>query len=296
MSFELILQYVFSGITVGSIYAVVAIGYNIIYNATGIINFSQGEFVMLGGMISYSLSQVMPLFPAVALAIAVTSLVGGGIEFVFIRRLKNPGVLQMIIVTIGLSILIREAALHIWDEQIRALPFFTGSEISSLSIFGARVSPQVLWVLGITALIVVGLFLFFQYTLTGKAMRACSANRRAAGLCGINTRRMINLSFVLSAAIGAAAGSVVSPLTQTHYGMGSELAIKGFAVAILGGLGNSMAAVVAGLLLGLLEAFSISLFPMAYKDAIAVLILIIVLVVKPSGLFGSREVAALKEF
>jgi branched-chain amino acid transport system permease protein len=296
MSFELILQYVFSGITVGSIYAVVAIGYNIIYNATGIINFSQGEFVMLGGMISYSLSQVMPLFPAIAIAIAVTSVVGGGIEFVFIRRLKNPGVLQMIIVTIGLSILIREAALHIWDEQIRALPFFTGSEISSLSIFGARVSPQVLWVLGITALIVIGLFLFFQYTLTGKAMRACSANRRAAGLCGINTRRMINLSFVLSAAIGAAAGSVVSPLTQTHYGMGSELAIKGFAVAILGGLGNSMAAVVAGLLLGLLEAFSISLFPMAYKDAIAVLILIVVLVVKPSGLFGSREVAALKEF
>ena len=296
MSFELILQYVFSGITVGSIYAVTAIGYNIIYNATGIINFSQGEFVMLGGMISYSLCQIMPLFPAIAIAIAITAFVGGRIEFVFIRRLKNPGVLQMIIVTIGLSILIREAALHVWDEQIRALPFFTGNEISSLNIFGARVSPQVLWVLGVTALIVLGLFLFFQYTLTGKAMRACSANRRAAALCGINTRRLITLSFVLSAAIGAAAGSVVSPLTQTHYGMGSELAIKGFAVAILGGLGNSMAALLAGLLLGVLESFSISIFPMAYKDAIAVFILIIVLVVKPSGLFGSREVAALKEF
>jgi len=296
MSFGLVLQYVFSGITVGSIYAVVAIGYNIIYNATGIINFSQGEFVMLGGMIAISFSQVMPLFPAIVLSVLITAVVGSGLEFVFIRRLKNPGVLQMIIVTIGLSILIREVALHIWDEQVRALPFFTGNEVSTLRILGARISPQVIWVLGATALIVSGLFLFFRYTLTGKAMRACSANRRAAGLCGINTRIMVNLSFVLSAAIGAVAGAVVSPLTQTHYGMGSELAIKGFTVAILGGLGNSMAAVAAGLLLGLLETFSISIFPMAYKDAIAVLILIIVLVVKPSGLFGSREVAALKEF
>ncbi len=296
MSFALILQYFFSGITVGSIYAVVAIGYNIIYNATGIINFSQGEFVMLGGMISYSLSGVMPMLPAVALAVLVTAFVGSALEFVFIRRLKDAGVLQMIIVTIGLSILIREVALHVWDEQVRALDFFTGNEISSLDVFGARISPQVLWVLGVTALIVVALYLFFRFTLTGKAMRACAANRRAAGLCGINTRWMINLSFVLSAAIGAVAGSVVSPLTQTHYGMGSELAIKGFAVAILGGLGNSMAAVLAGLLLGLLETFSISIFPMAYKDAIAVLILIVVLVVRPSGLFGSREAAALKEF
>ena len=296
MSVELILQYVFSGITVGSIYAVVGIGYNIIYNATGIINFSQGEFVMLGGMIAYSMSQIMPLLPAVIIAVLITSIVGSGLEFVFIRRLKNPGVLQMIIVTIGLSILIREVALHVWDEQVRALRFFSGNEISSLDIFGARVSPQVLWVLGVTALIVTALFLFFRFSLTGKAMRACSANRNAAGLCGINTKRMVNLAFILSAAIGAIAGSVVSPLTQTHYQMGSGLAIKGFAVAVLGGLGNSMAAVVAGLLLGVLEAFSISLFPMAYKDAIAVLILILVLVLKPSGLFGSREAAALKEY
>jgi branched-chain amino acid transport system permease protein len=296
MNFALILQYVFSGITVGSIYAVVAVGYNIIYNATGIINFAQGEFVMLGGMIAYSLSQIMPLFPAIVLAVAITAVVGSGLEWVFIRRLKNPGVLQMIIVTVGLSIIIREVALHVWDEQVRSLPFFTGNEISSIGILGARVSPQVLWVLGVTSLIVVGLFLFFRFSLTGKAMRACSANRRAAGLCGINTRFMINLSFILSAAIGALAGCVTSPLTQTHYGMGSALAVKGFAVAILGGMGNSMAAVAAGIILGLLESFSISIFPMAYKDAIAVLILIIVLVVKPSGIFGSKEAAALKEF
>ncbi len=296
MKLDLILQYVFSGITVGSIYAVVAIGYNIIYNATGIINFAQGEFVMLGGMIAISFSRIMPLPAAVVFAVVITALVGSSIELVFIRRLRNPTVLQMIIVTIGLSILIREIALHVWDEQVRALPFFTGTEISSVAILGARVSPQVFWVIGIIVLVVAGLVFFFRGTLIGKAMQACSANRRAAGLCGINTRRMINLSFVLSASIGALAGCVVSPLTQTHYGMGAALAIKGFTVAVLGGLGNSFAAVVAGLILGLIEAFSISVLPMAYKDAISICILLVVLVLRPSGLFGSRELAGLKEF
>ena len=196
MSGELIIQYIFSGITMGSIYAVVAIGFNIIYNATGIINFAQGEFVMLGGMTAYSLSLIMPLYLAVVLAVIITAIVGSVLEIVFIRSLKSPSVLRMIIVTIGLSILIREIALHIWDEKVRALSFFTGSEISSINVLGAHISPQVLWVLGITALIVIGLYLFFSYTLTGQAMRACADHRRAASLCGINTRTMVNLSFI----------------------------------------------------------------------------------------------------
>lgn len=293
---ELIIQYIFSGITVGSIYAVVAIGFNIIYNATGIINFAQGEFVMLGGMIGYSLSLIMPLLPAVVLAVLITAIVGSAIEVVFIRTLSSPSVLRMIIVTIGLSIGIREVALHIWNEKVRALPFFTGNEISSITIFGAHISPQVLWVLGMTAVVMAGLYLFFTYTLTGQAIRACANNRRAAGLCGINTNRMVNLAFALSAGIGALAGCVTSPLTQTSYSMGADLAIKGFTVAILGGLGNSTGAVAAGLLLGILEAFSISLMPMAYKDVIAIFILLMVLVVKPSGLFGSKQLAALKDY
>ncbi len=296
MSGELIIQYIFSGITVGSIYAVVAIGFNIIYNATGIINFAQGEFVMLGGMTAYSLSLIMPLYLAVVLAVIITAMVGSALEFVFIRSMKSPSVLGMIIVTIGLSILIREIALHVWNEQVRALPFFTGSEISSINILGAHISPQVLWVLGITALIVIGLYLFFSFTLTGQAMRACANNRRAASLCGINTRTMINLSFILSAGIGALAGCVTSPLTQTNYNMGADLAIKGFTVAILGGLGNSMAAVAGGILLGIIESFSISLMPMVYKDVIAIAILLLILVFKPSGLFGSAQAAALKEY
>jgi branched-chain amino acid transport system permease protein len=202
----------------------------------------------------------------------------------------------MIIITIGLSIFIREAALHIWDEKVRAIPFFTGNEISSVPILGARVSPQVFWVLAVCGLIVVVLQLFFRFTAAGQAMRACSANPRAARLCGISTRNMTTLSFLLSAGIGALAGCVTSPLTQTHYAIGTGLAIKGFTVAILGGLGNSLAAVVAGLVLGLLETFSISVLPSAYQDAISIAVLLGILFFRPSGLFGNPQAGALKEF
>jgi branched-chain amino acid transport system permease protein len=280
----------------GSIYAIVAIGFNIIYNATGIINFAQGEFVMLGGMIAASFAGAMPLLPAVLLAVLITAGVGALIDLLFIRGLKQPSVLRMIVITIGLSILIRETALHIWDEKVRAVPFFTGSEISSVALLGAHVSPQVFWVLGVSTVTVAGLFAFFKFTLTGQAMRACSANPRAASLCGISSRNMVTLAFVLSSAIGALAGSVVSPLTQTHYAVGTPLAIKGFTVAILGGLGNSTAAVAAGLLLGVVESLSISVLPMAYSEVISIAILLLILFFRPGGLFGSKEIGALKEF
>ena len=296
MSFELILQYLLSGITSGSIYAIVAIGFNIIYNTTGIINFAQGEFVMLGAMTAISLSPLMPLPAAIACAVGITAIVGALVELLCIRWLKNPGVLRMVIITIGLSIILKEAALHIWDEKVRALRFFTGNECSSISIFGAYISPQVLWVLGVCGAMVVLLSLFFRYTLIGRSMRACSTNRVAAVLCGISVKNMVTFSFMLSAAIGALAGCVISPLTQTSYECGTPLAIKGFTVAILGGLGNSTAAVVAGLLLGIIEAFSISILPVAYKDVIAITILLAILFFKPAGLFGSREAGALKEF
>jgi branched-chain amino acid transport system permease protein len=277
-------------------YAIIAIGFNIIYNTTGIINFAQGEFLILGGMIGISLSSFLPLPVAIAAAVVVTMGVGALIDFLFIRWLKGPSVLRLIIITIGVSILIRESMLHIWDEKVRTLRHFTGTEISSIKILGAYISPQVLWVLGISAVIVVALSLFFRLTLVGRAMRACSDNRTAARLCGIRASRMVTFSFMLSAAIGALAGCAISPLTQTQYNMGAPLAIKGFTVAILGGLGNSTAAVIAGLVLGLLEAFSIAVLPLAYIDAVSIAVLLVILFFRPSGLFGNREASALKEF
>ncbi|MFN2366138.1 MAG: branched-chain amino acid ABC transporter permease [Desulfurivibrionaceae bacterium] len=296
MTSELFLQYIFAGLTYGIIYAIVAIGFNIIYNTTGIINFAQGEFVMLGGMIAISLNQLMPLSLAIVLAVLITMVVGALIEIIFIRWLDKPSVLRLIIITIGISILIREAALHIWGEGIRSLPYFIGNEVSSVSILGTRISPQVLWVMGVCTVMVILLSLFFRYTLMGQKMQACAANRTAATLCGINTRNMVTLSFMLSAGIGALAGCVMSPITYTQYDGGTGLAIKGFTVAIMGGLGNSMGAVAAGLLLGLLEAFSVSVLPLAFQDAISISILLVILFVRPHGLFGRRDTAALKEF
>ncbi len=296
MSLELFLQYLLAGVTYGIIYAIVAIGFNIIYNTTGIINFAQGEFVMLGGMIAISLQGFLPLSLAILLAVSLTMIIGALIEIVFIRWLSQPSILRMIIITIGVSILIREVALHIWGESVRSLPYFVGDEITSISILGARMSPQVLWVVGVCAVMVACLSLFFKLTSLGREMRACAANRRAAILCGINPRNMVTLSFILSAGIGAMAGCMMSPITYTDYGMGPGLAIKGFTVAIIGGLGNSIAAVAAGLLLGIIEAFSISILPLAFQDAIATSILLIILFVRPHGLFGSKEAASLKEF
>jgi branched-chain amino acid transport system permease protein len=285
----MILQYVLSGITTGSVYAIVGIGFSIIYNSTGIINFAQGEFLMLGGMISVSLAPHMPLAAAIAIAVAATGLVGILIQRVFISWLKNPAILRVIIITIGLSILLREASLRIWDEKVRALPFWTGSETSSLAIFGARVSPQVLWVLGACALMVGALTLFFRFTITGRAMRACASNPTAARLCGIRTSSLVTLSFFIAAAMGALAGCAVSPLTQTQYDMGTSLAVKGFTCAVLGGLGNVTAAVAAGLLVGLLEAASISILPLAYKDVVSLAIMLAILFFRPEGLFGGRR-------
>jgi branched-chain amino acid transport system permease protein len=215
--------------------------------------------------------------------------IGALIEAAFIRWLANPSILRMIIITIGVSILVREAALLVWGQQVRALPYFTGNEVTSLAIGGARVSPQVLWTVGVCALMVLLITAFFRWTMVGRQMRACASNRVAAALCGLPTRNLVTLSFVLSAGMGALAGCVVCPITQTQYGIGTGLAIKGFTVAILGGLGNSLASVAAGLVLGLIESFSVSLMPTAYKDAVAVSVLLAILVVRPSGLFGAAE-------
>jgi len=296
MNIDFFFQYIVAGITYGTIYAIVAIGFNIIYNATGIINFAQGEFVMLGGMTAVTFHYFMPLPAAIVAAVIVTMMVGALIEMVFIRWLRGPSVLRLIIITIGISILIRETALHIWGESVRALPYFTGTSVTSINLGGVYVSPQVLWVVGISAITVVFLTVFFNYTLLGRQMRACAANRDAARLCGIDAKNMVTLSFMLSAAIGAIGGCVISPITYVQYDSGTPLAIKGFTVAILGGLGNSTAAVGAGMVLGILESFSIWVLPAAYKDVISISILLVILFVRPSGIFGSSEKAGLKEF
>jgi len=295
MTPDLLLQYLVAGVTYGAIYAIVAIGFGIVYNATGIINFAQGEFVMLGGMIAVSLQEILPLPVAMLLAVLATMGVGALVEILFIRWLDRPTVLRMIVITIGLSIGIRELALLVWGEGVRSLPYFTGNAITVLSFGDVHVSPQVLWVLGTVAVIVLFLMLFFGRTRLGRQMRACAANQDAARLCGIDAKGMVTLSFVLAAGIGALAGCVVSPITYVQYDSGTNLAIKGFTVAVLGGLGNSAAALGGGLILGVLESLSIVVLPAAYKDVLAIAILLIILVFRPAGVFGNAATARLEE-
>jgi branched-chain amino acid transport system permease protein len=282
----LALQYLLSGITKGSLYAVVAIGFNLIYSATGVLNFAQGEFVMLGAMVAVTLARITPLPVAVVGAVVTVALVGCLLEVLFFRRLRRHSVLHLVIITIGLSIVIQDAAMHLWGKDVHSLRYFTGNEISSIGFLGASIPPQTLWVLGTVAVTVILLHLFLRYSLPGRAMRACSSNPDAAMLCGINIPNMRTLSFGLSAALGALAGCVISPISGMRYDMGAPLAINGFAAAILGGLGNPMAAVLGGLLIGMLEAFSVSRLPAAYSQVAALAVLLLALFIRPNGLFG----------
>jgi branched-chain amino acid transport system permease protein len=250
---------------------------------------------MLGGMTAVTFSRFLPLPLAIAAAVVVTGGVGALLDFALFRRLRSHSLLHMIVITIGLSIVIQEVALHLWDEQVRALPYFTGDECSSVRVSGAALSPQVFWVLGTVAVVVLALHAFLSRTLVGKAMRACASNPAAAMLAGINIYNMRALAFLLSAALGALAGCVMSPITMTKYDMGSSLAIKGFAAAILGGLGNPLAGVLGGLLVGVAESLSVRVLPAAYKDATAFAILLLVLFVRPQGLFGGRAAGKVRE-
>ncbi len=247
---------------------------------------------MLGGMTAVSLSLFMPLPLAIIGAVIVVMLFGGALEVGIFRHLRRPSILQMIIITIGLAIVIREAAVHIWDEKVRSLPYFSGSAVSSVRFLGAAISPQVFWVLGTVLISVMLLHIFLKNTLVGKAMRACASNTDAAMLAGINVRNMRTMTFMVSAGLGALGGCVISPITMTQYDMGVSLAIKGFAAAILGGLGNPYGAVIAGLLIGVAETLSVWFLPAAYKDAIAFTILVLVLVACPHGLFKSQTVGS----
>jgi len=289
-------QYLITGITVGSIYAMVAVGFNIIYNVTEIINFAQGEFVMLGGLIMVFFRVVMglPLIMAFPATVIVVTLVGILLDRLAIRPIRQPSVLTLIIATIAASILIKGSAMFIWGKDPYDLPAFSGR--NPITIFGAVIQPQYLWVIGFLIVIVIILSVFFNRTIIGKAMSACADNPNAASLVGINVKQMILLSFALSAAIGAVAGITMTPISLMEYDRGAMLAVKGFGAAILGGLGSFPGAILGGLIMGSIESFGAGLISSGYKDAFALIVLLIVLFFKPSGILGSIEISKIKRF
>jgi branched-chain amino acid transport system permease protein len=288
MNLAQFLQFLFSGITVGATYALVALGFSIIFNSSQVINFAQGEFVMLGGMTTvFLLAAGVPLPFAILLALGAGVAAGLALEKFAVEPARNASVVTLIIITIGASILIRGIAQLIWDKRYHALPPFTGD--TPIVVGGATILPQSLWVLGVTVLIVLALRHFFGRTLLGKAMLATANNRLAAQLVGINVRLVLFVSFGLSALLGAAAGILIAPITLTSYEVGIMTGLKGFAAAILGGLGSGPGAIAGGLLLGVAEAMGAGYVSSAYKDVIAFVIILLVLFFRPSGLFGAAR-------
>lgn len=282
-------QFVASGLTSGAIYALVALGFSIVYNASGAINFAQGEFVMIGGMSAVTLVAAgLPLAAAVPLAVLCAGVVGVVLEKLAIEPARHSDTVTLIIITIGASLLLRGLAQLVWDKRIHPLPPFSGDQ--PLAILGATLLPQSFWVIGGASVAVVALSWFFGRTLSGKAMLATSYQPLAARLCGIDTRAVLLASFGLAALLGAFAGVLTAPITFTSYDSGILLGLKGFAAATLGGLGSFPGAIVGGLSLGLLESLSAGFVSSAYKDAIAFVVILAVLFFFPGGLVGARRV------
>ncbi|MFP3904361.1 MAG: branched-chain amino acid ABC transporter permease [Armatimonadota bacterium] len=285
---EQLLQFGVTGLTEGCVYALVALGFTIIYNATGIVNFAQGEFVMIGAMVAVTLASLgLPLIAVIVLSALAAAVVAVLLERFAIRPLAGANVLLLIFVTIAASLLFRGAAQVIWGPNATPLPPFTGEE--PIRFWGAAMKPQDLWIIGVAIITVIAVQLFFRRTMTGKAMRAAASNRIAARLAGINISHMSLIAFLISGAISGLAGVVFAPNKFAQYSMGTPLAVKGFCGAILGGMGNSIGAVIGGIILGLAENIAAGLISSQYKDAITLIILLLVLFIRPAGLLGKTE-------
>ena len=290
--YSYLVQFLFSGLTSGSIYALMAVSLVIVYKVSQLICFAQGEFFVIGALTMTTLvSKGLPMPLAFVIAVIVATLLGALVERVLIRPLQDSGVGMLIVMTVAISLTLRGLALVIWGKESHVLkPFTAGNPIQ---VFGATLLPQVIWIIGITVVILFLIWFFFEKTTLGVAMRACSENRLGASLMGISTQKATILSWAWGSAIGALAGMAVAPLLFMQYGSGVMPMVKGFIAMSIGGLASIVGAVVAGYLLGLVEAYTVGLISSQFSDPIVFTILIIVLVFKPNGLFGtawSRDV------
>jgi branched-chain amino acid transport system permease protein len=286
--FSLLSQTIWSGITIGSIYALIALGFTLIYNVSKIINIAHGEFLMVGALTYYSLYSLFgwPLYIAVPVSLLITALVGWFMVKMAINFLKDSSPVIAIIVTIAFGEIIKGLSMLIWGKQTVGIPTILKGD--SVEFMHALIQPQTFVIIIVTLIICLAFSLLMSKTNIGKAMLAASGDSYAANLMGINIKFLVGMSFAISAVIGGLAGILVGPLTMMGYGSGTLLGIKGFIVALLGGMGSYGGAILGGLVLGLLEAFGNGYISSLLKDAFAFAILLIVLFIKPSGLIKSK--------
>jgi len=282
------IAFLISGITIGFIYALVGLGFTVIYNSTGIINFAQGEFVMVGGMVSVFLLKAgyTPII-AFVLAILITSIVGV-LLYKLVSLSKDSSQISLIILTLGYAIFLRGLVQIVFDKELHTMPSLLGDGV--IEIFGAVISYQALLIMVIATVIVISLYLFFKKTKTGQAMVAVSNNINSAKLMGINIDKILMFNFIISSIIASIGGILLTPITSTNYEVGIMLGLKGFAAAIIGGLINPFGAVTGGLLLGILESLVAGYISSEYKDAVAFIVLLSILFFKPDGIFSTLQV------
>lgn len=281
------IQLVISGLAMGAIYGLVALGFVLLINAVNIINLAQGEFVMLGSFLVYTFYRAgLPYLAAAAAMLAAAALVGIVFERIAYRPLRGGDIATFLVSTLGASVLIQNVALNIWGPypfQFRQ-PF--GNAI--LQLGAVRVAPQHLLIMGVTAVLMVLLYIFFFHSRLGKMMRAVSQDQATAALLGIPVTRIGTITFIIAAAIGALAGLLVAPIFFVNIGMGFMIGLKAFIATIIGGWGSVPGAIAGGLVLGVVEVLAAAYLSSEYKDVFAFLILILFLIFLPQGIFGEK--------
>ena len=282
------LQLLFTGLGIGSIYALVALGFVLIYRATNVVNFAQGDFAMLGAfsMVVLCIDLELPYWLGILITLAAMLVFGALFNFAVYYPLRNRGFQPVIISTIGASILLENGVLAAYGPRPQTLPsFFSFQGFSVGPIF---FDSQYLLILGVTVVMVTLQHLFFERTLLGKKMQATSQDKEMASLLGIPVALMIMLTFIYSSALGGLAGILVAPILFVSVGMGSSIALKAFAASIIGGFGDVTGAIVGGLALGVVETFGAAYISVPYKDAFAFIVLVVFLLFRPQGLFGEK--------
>ena len=286
---EAFLQYTINGIITGLIYSLVALGFNIIYSTTKIVNFAQGEFVMLGAMLQfYFLTLHIPIILGFTLSAIIVGVVGYTIHTVFIRGAKKPDELALIVLTIGIAMILRGASMLLFGKNAHAVKQFL--PFDSITIFGLTFSSQYIVVFAGTVIFATLLFIFFNKTNSGKVMMASSNNPLACRLFGIDVEQVQALSFLISGMLGAIGGSIIAPISFAKYNMGLIMGLKGFSASVVGGFGNNVGAIAGGLIIGVSESLAAGYISSSYKDIVAFLIMILVLFIKPSGIFGAKDI------
>lgn len=282
-------QMVISGISAGSIYALTGLGIGIVFNVSKVINLSQGEFLTWGALLTIGLLTLkLPLYIAIPIAIVLAILLGLVFERFVIHPAWNSGTTVLLMSTVAFSIILKGIAMIGWGKDLLSIPSFSGEKPLK---FGQLIVPtQVFWVVGILVVVAVLSWYFFGRTLTGKGIVAVAENREAAALVGVNIRHAVQISFALSAAVGALAGAMVAPITFVTYDGGTMIGLKGFIALTLGGMESIWGGILGGLILGLLEALGAGFISAEYKDSLAFLVLIIFLYVRPEGILGRKRV------